>query len=139
MHVDAKSPKLIPVLDRRRPCGIRDGCVIMSQYYFMGRCPAYHYLLSCLNHNISAVTRKIGQILKMRWQSLSGAVLAVGALAATPVIDDANLETRADEPCAQVSSLVIPMRAANPRGRFRLIRQWTFANLMLLSNPSNSR
>jgi len=48
----------------------------------------------------------------MRLQLLSGAAFACVALAASQSLND--LETIAGEPCAQVSAMVAPMRAANP-------------------------
>jgi hypothetical protein len=45
----------------------------------------------------------------MRVQFLCGTVFACGNVAAYKA-----LGSRADEPCAQVSSMVVPMRAASP-------------------------
>ena len=50
----------------------------------------------------------------MRLQIISGAALVCGSLAAPQRLNE--LPSRADEPCAQVSAMVVPMRAANPNG-----------------------
>lgn len=51
----------------------------------------------------------------MHLQSFCGAVIVGGALASARSLGD--LASRAEEPCAQVSALVMPMRAANPNGK----------------------